>query len=404
MEKHPQLALLTNVPAPYRVPVWNRLARSTGGNLEVRFIASSDARRRTWTVPAREMHFRWEFLCGGAQAGLRSAFAMLRFLAHRRPRAVICGGYNSLAAWVAFAWCKVMRRRFVLWLEGTTRDLRPKSSVRIRLKRLMVSRADAIAASGKATIEYVEKLGARRARIFVAPFGGDYRAFAREAVRVNVRAEKKARGYPAHLALYSGRLVREKGLRVLLEAFRRLSAELPEAGLMIVGDGPARAEMENLCREWRIPRVFFAGSHEYANMPAFYALANVLVLPTFSDTWGYVVNEAFACGVPAIVSRVAGVCDDLIVPGETGFVVEPGDSGGLAARMRLLLTDHGLRSRMSVNCLRAIAPYSAEACAQGLLAAVEGKQPGSQKPVRSQRAKQKPESRNRRRAALVSSF
>lgn len=226
----------------------------------------------------------------------------------------------------------------------------------------------------------------------MAPFGGDYRSFAREALRVDAAAEKKARGYPRHVALYSSRLVREKGVMVLLEAFRRLAVEVPEAGLLIVGDGPARAEMESFCREFRVPRVFFSGSQGYAAMPAFYALADVLVFPTFSDTWGYVVNEAFACAVPAIVSRVAGVCEDLIVPGETGVVVEPGDAEGLAVTMRLLLTDEGLRSRMSANCLRAIAPYSAEACAQGLLAAVEGKQTRSQKPdSKSETRKQKSE-------------
>lgn len=104
MKKRPQIALLTNVPAPYRVPMWNHLSRLTRGNLEVRFIASSDARRRTWwAVPVRAMRFGWQFLYAGEQGGLGSALAMLAFLLRHRPRAVICGGYNSLAAWITFA-------------------------------------------------------------------------------------------------------------------------------------------------------------------------------------------------------------------------------------------------------------------------------------------------------------
>jgi glycosyltransferase involved in cell wall biosynthesis len=418
LKTSPHLALLTNLPAPYRVPVWNHLARLTGGKLEVRFIAPDDPRQRSWTVPSSEMHFRWEFLSHAPKGGvstppfqatahqhrsgalpaalieLRAALAILRFLLRRRPRAVICGGYNSLAAWVTFAWCRVTRRRFVLWLEGTTRDLRPPGRLKTWLKKLIVARAGAIAASGNATVEYVRALGASANRIFPAPFGGDYRWFAREAAAVDAAAEKERRGYPSRLVLYSGRLVREKGVMVLLEAFRRLAPDIPDAGLLVVGDGPARAEMESFCRGWNIPRVFFAGVQEYHRMPHFYALADVLVLPTFSDTWGYVVNEAFACGVPAIVSRVAGVCDDLIMPGVTGFTVEPGDAEALAAKMRLLLIDTPLRSRMGANCRRAIVPYSAEACAEGLLAAVEGRN----------QEKQKAEGRNQSEAVLISSF
>ncbi|MGH9440392.1 MAG: glycosyltransferase family 4 protein, partial [Terriglobia bacterium] len=218
----------------------------------------------------------------------------------------------------------------------------------------------------------VRRLGAREERILMAPFGGDYETFGREALKVDSLQEKRGRGFPAKLILYSGRLVRAKGVFVLLEAFRQVAQKFPDAGLLVVGNGPESTAMKELCRRTDLDRVFFEGSQNYQHMPYYYALADVLALPTFSDPWGFVVNEAFACGVPAIVSRVAGACDDLIVDGETGFLVEPGDADGLADRILSLLKDSVLRSRMGANCRKLVANYSADACASGLLAAAMG--------------------------------
>jgi D-inositol-3-phosphate glycosyltransferase len=135
--------------------------------------------------------------------------------------------------------------------------------------------------------------------------------------------------------------------------------------------------MEGFCRQACLDRVYFAGAQQYDDMPFFYALADLLVLPTYSDPYGYVVVEAFACGVPAIVSRVAGVCDDFIVDGETGFAIPPGDAEELAQRISKLLEDDILRARMSANCRRMAETYSPEACAEGLQAAGTGIAPAA---------------------------
>jgi glycosyltransferase involved in cell wall biosynthesis len=371
------LALLTNIPAPYYVSAWNHLGRLTGGRLAVRFIARGE-RRRTWKTPVDGMEFAWRFLSRATDPSdflrsLSASVAMLGFLMDFRPRAVICGGYSSPVAWITFAWCAITRRRFVLWMESNARDHRRPGKLRHWMKRFIVSRADAIAALGKAASEYARQLGAREDRIFIAPFGGDSDFFARQASGVDGDREKWLKGLPPRLVLYSGRLVREKGVFVLLESFRLIAAEFLDVGLLIVGHGPERQAMEDCCRRLGLELVYFAGAQEYKRMPYFYALADVLVLPTFSDPYGYVVAEAFACSVPAIVSRVAGACDDLIVEGETGFTVEPGDPEDLAAKMRRLLQDEPLRAAMGRNCRELIRRYSAEACAQGLFLAAQAR-------------------------------
>jgi glycosyltransferase involved in cell wall biosynthesis len=255
---------------------------------------------------------------------------------------------------------------------GTARDLRKPSRVRALLKRLFIYLTDAIAPGGKAAADYVKSLGAKNGQIFIAPQACDTRWIQREASKVNPTEEKRRRGYPPRVLLYSGRLSRQKGVLVLLEAYRRVSAELPDVGLLFVGEGPEKEAMQRACQKERLDRVYFAGGKEYREMPAYYPLADVLVLPTFSDTWGWVVNEAFACGVPAIVSRVAGACDDLIIDGQTGYSTEPGNAEELADRILRLLKNDEVRASMGRNARQLIEGYSIERLAGALLAAATG--------------------------------
>jgi glycosyltransferase involved in cell wall biosynthesis len=323
------------------------------------------------------MNFPWQFLTHGSNSSrllveTKTAVGILLQLIRSRPQAIICGGYDSLAAWMCLLWSKLFHRRFVLWLESTARDQRQPGRVKTWLKRLLVSHADGIAAAGKATVEYVKGLGASQEQIFLAPMSTDNEFFAREAAQIHWEEVKQKLGYPRRLILYSGRLDQKKGVFTLLEAFARISRDLPDVGLLIAGHGPEQKNMEDFCRRGNLKQVYFVGAQQYHQMPSAYALADVLALPTFSDPWGMVVNEAFACGVPAVVSNVAGACDDLIIDGDTGFAVNSGDPVELADRILQILRDPALRLRMSANCRSLIQQYSPEACAQGLLEAAQG--------------------------------
>jgi len=370
-----EVAVLAPLPAPYTTSVWNQLARLMDGRLEVCFLSLTNSLRR-WRLQEKEMGFAWRILgrdrTEGLLSQLKAAGALLRFLMERRPTTLICGGYDSPAAWVGLLWCRLLRSRLVLACDSNARDCRKGGALRNRAKRFFVAHSDAVAVPGRAAFQYARELGASEGRIFTVPFGLDTRLFACGAQGMDPAAEKRSQGWPPRLILFAGRLVEEKGVFVLLEAYRQVSRNLPGVGLLFVGEGPARPEMAEYCREASLPGVFFGGAQDYKDMPYFYALADILVLPTFSDAYGYVVIEAFACGVPAIVSTVAGVCDDFLRDGETGFAVTPGDAAALARRITEVLGDDVLRARMSANCRRIVEGYSPEACAEGLLAAASG--------------------------------
>src|SRR6202035_4630421 len=111
------------------------------------------------------------------------------------------------------------------------------------------------------------------------------------------------------------------------------------------------------------------GFAQREDLAGLYALAECLVLPTHSDTWGLVVNEAMACGLPIIVSSGAGCSADLVDDGWNGYVVPPRDSEKLSVAINCVVRRPGVRQWMSAHILERIRNLSPEACADVLATA-----------------------------------
>lgn len=135
------------------------------------------------------------------------------------------------------------------------------------------------------------------------------------------------------------RLVEQKGHLVLLEALK----ELPDVSLVIAGDGPLRASLEAITREWGLDdRVLFLG--EVDDVPAVLAQAEIFVLTSFNEGLPLAVLEAMAAGLPVVATRVGGT-PELVTPGENGVLVDPGDPIGTRSAIRALLDDADLAAR-----------------------------------------------------------
>ena len=142
-------------------------------------------------------------------------------------------------------------------------------------------------------------------------------------------------GVSAHapVVLCVGRLAAEKNLDVLLDAWRRVKARAPEARLVLVGDGPLRGELEQRC-----PDAIFAGQRTGEDLARHYASADLFVFPSLSETWGNVVTEAMASGLPVIAWDRAAAAE-LVRTGENGVRVGCGDIAGFHAAVLQAVTD-----------------------------------------------------------------
>lgn len=144
--------------------------------------------------------------------------------------------------------------------------------------------------------------------------------------------------------LYVGRVSKEKNLPVLVEAFKRIASDMPKLQLVVVGDGPYLEQMQ---REMRgIPAVFTGYLHN-GDLAEAYASADLFVFPSTTDTFGNVILEAQASGLPVIVTDQGGPREN-IINGQTGLIVPGGDAMAMARAMAELCGNHDRRKRMAM--------------------------------------------------------
>jgi glycosyltransferase involved in cell wall biosynthesis len=127
---------------------------------------------------------------------------------------------------------------------------------------------------------------------------------------------------------------------------------------MFVGDGESRAEMEAWVAKEGVRGVHFAGFRNQSELPEVLTAADVFVLPSKLETWGLVVNEAMCFALPVVVTDKVGAGGDLVRHGVNGFVYPVGDVDALAAHLRQLLADAGLRQRMGIESRGIIRKWS----------------------------------------------
>jgi glycosyltransferase involved in cell wall biosynthesis len=371
-----RLTVITEIIAPYRIPVFNALARLDDIELHVIFLAENDPTQRQWLVYRDEIHFSHEVLPSWrwrvGKNNLLFNWGLAPALRRATPDAILCGGYNYPAAWRAWSWAGRNRVPFLLWAESNTRDFRSRRAWIEFLKTGFLRRCDSYVVPGKSSLEYLRQYETREEAIFTAPNAVDTRFFAQRAaqVRSDIGARRRF-NLPSRFFLFVGRMVAEKGVFDLLHAYHTLPARLrEEVGLVFVGEGAARSGLSSLAAKINPGLVHFAGFVQREDLPVYYALADALVFPTHTDAWGLVVNEAMACGLPVICSRAAGCVEDLMRDQWNGRLVCPGDTESLASAMHELGCDASFRSAMGTRSQEQIAGYSPEACAAVIAAAV----------------------------------
>jgi len=367
-----RVVIITEIISPYRVPLFNALAGQPGIDLHVIFLSENDPSLRQWEIYRKEIRFSYEVLRSWRKRvgryNLLINSGTTRALEKVNPEAVLCGGYNYFASWQALLWARTHHVPFVLWSESNVQDHRRGYLLTEFLKREFLDRCSGFVVPGRSAREYLQAHAIPEEKIFTAPNAVDNRLFAEIAGRTRSAAAdcRRRLALPNRYFLFVGRLVAEKGVFDLLQAYAILDEELRmEVGLVFAGDGPCRLALEERAQTVRNGMIKFAGFVQRNELAEYYALSDMLILPTSSDTWGLVVNEAMACGLPVLLSRVAGCAADLVSDDWNGRLVSPGDIKSLARSMEDLGSDPVRCREMGVRSQQHIAQYSPEAWASG---------------------------------------
>jgi 1,2-diacylglycerol 3-alpha-glucosyltransferase len=312
---------------------------------------------------------------------LKMMRGVISILDRVNPHAVAINGYSYYDSWSALAWCKLHRRPAILMSDSKSDDA-PRVAWKEWLKRRIVQQFDSALCAGESSRNYLEQLGIKTEKIFEGLDAIDNDFFWRvaEQARQNPAAYRSLPGLelPEPFFLASGRFVKGKNLDGLLRAYAQYHRRVCETGkrqmpwrLVILGDGPERSALEYLVHSKGIQGVSFAGFCQIDKLPIYHALASVFIHPTYQDTWGLVVNEAMAAGVPVLVSKRAGCSPDLVCEGENGFTFFPEDTETLADLMVFISSGQVDLKAMSQASRDHIRAWGLKRFAQGLYGALQ---------------------------------
>lgn len=388
-----KLAIFATHPIQYQVPWFRALAARPGVELKVYYALLPDARQQgvgfgvpfAWDIPMLE-GYDYEVLPNrGRTPGLRGFAAnstpdVRRVLAANRPDVAILTGWHARPLLQALLAC--VRLGIPRVMRGESNAIRPRPRWTRPLHRLLLGRMDAFLAIGRSNREFYLRSGVPADRIFACPYFVDNGRFRRQ--RMERAAERPALrerwGIPPGAAcfLFAGKLEPKKRIMDLLRALEAVGARAPAIHLLVVGTGELLAEARSFAAERSLP-VSFAGFLNQTGISDAYVAADCLVLPSdHGETWGLVVNEAMASGLPAIVSDRVGCGPDLVLEGETGSVFPFGDVYALAGRMSALAADPARLARMGERAAGHVEAYSLERAVDGTLRAAAAAAPGGE--------------------------
>ncbi|MGH7949770.1 MAG: glycosyltransferase family 4 protein [Candidatus Binataceae bacterium] len=397
-----RLACLARHPIQYQAPLFRHLARNPALELTVFFLSSHGAEQHD--DPGFGVRFNWDVpLLGGYRheflpcVGRRDALSFWQPYSYGLTSRLRAGGYDAL--WVnGYAHQAALRAIAAARRNGLKVLMRgeshlashPRSPARAVAKGLVLRplfRAiDAFLAIGALNRDYYIHYGADAHRVFMTPYSVDNVFFRSRAELAHVKREEFRRelglesGRP--VVLYASKLEQRKRPEDLLEAFIRLSANAgvePRAYLLYVGDGERRAELEKRVGGLDWQSVRFLGFKNQTELPSYYDLCDVLVLPSEFEPWGLVVNEVMNAGKAVIVSDRVGAGRELVADRENGFVFPARDVSALTGRLRQLIDDPRLTKLMGDRSLTRITAWNFDATERGLLdalAAVTGRRAG----------------------------
>jgi glycosyltransferase involved in cell wall biosynthesis len=382
----PRVAVFATHPIQYQVPWFQALAVRPDLELKVFFGMVPDATQQgvgfgvpfRWDVPLLE-GYPSEVLPNRAARPSLGTFdgcdtpqvaGPLRAFA---PDVAVLTGWHSKM--LLQAWWACVRSGVPRIVRGESNAMPRRAAWKRALHRVWLRSFDRFLAIGKSNREFYRRAGIPDGRIHACPYFVDNGRFAAasDALRDRRTDLRRRWSIPDEAAcfLFSGKLVPKKHPLDLLHALRRAAAAGAPAHALIVGDGELMADARAVVADGRLP-VTFAGFLNQTEIASAYVAADCLVLPSDTgETWGLVVNEAMACGRPALVSDQVGCGPDLIDEGVTGATFPMGDVDALARRLVALAADpEGLRAMGTRARELVTRRYSVERAVEGTVEAI----------------------------------
>ena len=378
-----RLAAATSHPVQYQAPLFQKLAQHPQIDLTVYYASDFSLRGERdpgfgvpvkWDRPLLE-GYRHEVLSSG-RSTVRGQLDIIRELWRERYDAVFIHSYATPLSMMAYMGAWLSRTPVLLRTESEL--IRPRRPWVLAVKRVFLNalfRGTAgFLAIGSLNRAFYRHYGVPESRIYHTPYSVDNDFFLSEGTKWMAHRErlKTDLGFAPDVPviLFSGKLIPLKRPLDLLRAYAGLIEGGVLASLLFIGEGELRPVLEQFAREHNLSRVKIVGFQNQTQLPCYYAVGDVLVLPSESEPWGLVVNEAMLFSMPVIVSDQVGAGADLVQDGVTGYVYPVKDVARLRTLLERQILTTDLRHRVGQAARTRVEHWNYDTCVNEIVRAV----------------------------------
>lgn len=347
------LAILTTHPIQYQVPLWRALAADGRVPFEVWYMSDHGVRASHDAEFGQDFAWDIDLLSGyphrfltpaGAPPSSFWRFRLRDNLSELMARAGVTTlwiqGWQVAAYWQAARQAKAAA--MPLWMRAESNDLAASLAWKTPFKKLLLGKlfaaTDRFLTIGSANRRLYESYGIAASRLRPAPYAVDNARFAQQADALRARRDDLRREWgiagDAFCVLFCGKFIAKKRPLDLVAAARQLRAsDMPDIHLLFAGAGELEGRLREVCQASGV-KASFTGFLNQTEITKAYVAADCLALPSDrGETWGLVVNEALASGLPCIASDACGCTEDLLRPIDPRLSFRLGDAPDLAAAL-----------------------------------------------------------------------
>lgn len=356
-----KVVIITNIPVPYRLPIYEKINRDQTIDLTVFFCAKNES-NRLWNLELPK--FKHLFLKENVKAkkdGFNFVYNNIDVWLELKkidPDVVITTGFNPTHLYAWF-YTKLYNKKHIPMTDGWIGSEKKLSFIHKLVRKVVFKTSNAFIGASKNSLELYKSYGIVEEKLFQSHLCIDNKYFDNQQSFLDRKYD----------LMFSGHLSERKLPFLFTKIAEKVSKKISDLNILILGDGPLKKGFLEQLDKTAI-NYHYAGFVSQEELPAYYSSAKIFLFTTQHDAWGIVVNEAMASGTPVITTPFAGVINDLLIDKTNGYILDI-DSDLWAEKSIDILNDSTLWEELSQNAKKSVKAFNFDDAAQGIIDACE---------------------------------
>ena len=352
-----KIAMITNIPSPYREETHILLHEKLKNNYSVYYCAK-DEPNRMWKIGNNDYNktFLKKSILKFKKKTIYLNLDIIKELNNYNPDVIITAGFNPTML-LSFLWAKFRNKKHIAFTDGTVDSEKSLGKIHRWVRKFVFRYTDGFIGASKKSLELYATYEIRKEKMFLSP------------LCINNELYKQTKGIQKKYdIIYSAQFIDRKMPFFFINVVKLISDSIP-CKVILIGSGELKEKMLKRLEELNID-YSYPGYIQQEQLPLIYGSAKILLFPTKFDAWGIIANEACAAGIPVITCENAGAANELIINDYNGYVL-PLDEKIWAQHVIKVLSDVSLYKKLSDNAVISVRKFNYENAIAGVLNAID---------------------------------